>query len=107
MPVTNTLLQEHRRIKYETLLEIITARDVRRAYAFRKQTAEEGAYFDELFTGIDKTSRKRDFGGTLVRTNRAFNGMMEQEKTGLCNLKNGTGQDFFEGYGTGHDRISC
>lgn len=27
---------------------------------------EEGADFDELFTGIDNTARKRDFGGTLV-----------------------------------------
>lgn len=47
-------------------MEIITARDVRRALAFRQQTVEEGADFDELFTGIDNTARKRDFGGTLV-----------------------------------------
>ncbi len=53
-------------MEYETLLEIITARDVRRAHAFRQQTVEEGADFDELFTGIDNTARKRDFGGTLV-----------------------------------------
>ena len=53
-------------MEYETLLEIITARDVRRAHAFRQQTLEEGADFDELFTGIDNTARKRDFGGTLV-----------------------------------------
>ena len=62
--------QEHGRIKYETLLEIITARDVRRAYAFRQQTANEGADMDELFTGIDTSARKRDFGGTLVRRSR-------------------------------------
>lgn len=60
------LFQEHGRVEYETLLEIITARDVRRAHAFRQQTMEEGADFDELFTGIDNTARKRDFGGTLV-----------------------------------------
>ncbi|CAM9838054.1 unnamed protein product, partial [Ectocarpus sp. 6 AP-2014] len=57
--------KEHGRVEYETLLEIITARDVRRARAFRQQTAEEGADFDELFTGVDNTARKRDFGGTL------------------------------------------
>eukprot|EP00752_Nemacystus_decipiens_P010592 g9432.t1 len=57
--------KEHGRVEYETLLEIITARDVRRAHAFRQQTLEEGADFDELFTGIDNTARKRDFGGTL------------------------------------------
>ena len=39
---------------------------MRRAHAFRQQTVEEGADFDELFTGIDNTARKRDFGGTLV-----------------------------------------
>lgn len=53
-------------MEYETLLEIITARDVRRAHAFRQQTVDEGADFDELFTGIDNAARKRDFGGTLV-----------------------------------------
>lgn len=58
--------QEHGRVEYETLLEIVTARDVRRAHAFRQQTMDEGADFDELFTGIDNTARKRDFGGTLV-----------------------------------------
>ncbi|CAM9306496.1 unnamed protein product, partial [Hapterophycus canaliculatus] len=57
--------KEHGRVEYETLLEIITARDVRRAHAFRQQTVDEGADFDELFTGIDNTARKRDFGGTL------------------------------------------
>ncbi|CAN0126677.1 unnamed protein product, partial [Pylaiella littoralis] len=57
--------KEHGRVGYEALLEIITARDVRRAHAFRQQTVEEGADFDELFTGIDNTARKRDFGGTL------------------------------------------
>lgn len=58
--------QEHGRVEYESLLEIITARDVRGAHAFRQRTVDEGADFDELFPCVDNTARKRDFGGTLV-----------------------------------------
>ncbi|CAM9160731.1 unnamed protein product [Phaeothamnion confervicola] len=58
-------VKEHGQVDYETLLEILFARDVLRAHAFRKRTLENASDYEELFTAVDNAARKRDFGGTL------------------------------------------
>lgn len=53
------------RVDYEELLDIITARDVRRAKSLLERTLAEGCDYEEIFTTGDGMARARDFGGTL------------------------------------------